>query len=165
MKILGIDHVSVTTADIARSLAFYHDLLGIPVRAVGELSGDEVEQITGVDDARLLTADLDLGGGQVLELIEYVGRGEGKALPLERPGSGHIGLQVDDVDGIRLRLLDAGVDVRSEPVTLTEAGDWYGVRCMTVLDPDGVAVELVQRARQTPGAPDEAAAGHADTPP
>ena len=33
MKILGIDHVSVTTADIARSLAFYHDLLGIPVRA------------------------------------------------------------------------------------------------------------------------------------
>ncbi|MGH2594560.1 MAG: VOC family protein [Actinomycetota bacterium] len=164
MKILGIDHVSVTTADIAKSLAFYHDLLGIPVRAVGELSGDEVEQITGVGGARLHTADLDLGGGQVLELIEYVGAREGKAMPLERPGSGHIGLQVDDVDGIRLRLLDAGVEVPSEPVTLTEAGHWHGVRCMTVRDPDGVAVELVQRARQIAGAPDAAAAGRSDTP-
>ena len=164
MKILGIDHVSVTTADIAASLAFYHDLLGIPVRAVGELSGAEVEQITGVGDAKLLTADLDLGGGQVLELIEYVGTAQGKALPIERPGSGHIGLQVDDLDEIHLRLLDAGVDVRSEPVTLTEAGDWHGVRCMTVLDPDGVAVELVQRARMTPGAPDAASAVHADPP-
>ena len=163
MKVLGIDHVSVTTADIAKSLAFYHDLLGIPVRAVGELSGDEVEQITGVGGARLLTADLDLGGGQVLELIEYIGASEGKALPLERPGSGHIGLQVDDVDGIRLRLLEAGVEVPSEPVTLTEAGDWHGVRCMTVRDPDGVAVELVQRARQIPGAPDAAVAGRSDT--
>jgi catechol 2,3-dioxygenase-like lactoylglutathione lyase family enzyme len=164
VKILGIDHVSVTTADIAKSLAFYHDLLGIPVRAVGELSGDEVEQITGVDGARLLTADLDLGGGQVLELIEYVGGEEGTALPLEHAGSGHIGLQVDDVNEIRLRLLEAGVEVRSEPVTLTEEGDWHGVRCMTVLDPDGVAVELVQCARQVPGAPDAATAGRSDTP-
>ena len=164
MRIVGIDHVSVTTADIAKSLAFYHDLLGIPVRAVGELSGEEVEQITGVDGARLHTADLDLGGGQVLELIEYVGADTGTALPLERPGSGHIGLQVDDVDGIHLRLLDAGVDVRSEPITLTEAGDWHGVRCMTVLDPDGVAVELVQRARQTRGAPEAAAPARSETP-
>ncbi len=163
MKILGIDHVSVTTADIATSLAFYHDFLGIPVRAVGELSGEEIEQMTGVPGARLLTADLDLGGGQVLELIEYVGLSEGKALPLERAGSGHIGLQVDDVDGIHLRLLDAHVEVRSEPVTVTEAGDWFGARCMTVLDPDGVAVELVQRARQTSEASDEAAAGRSAT--
>jgi catechol 2,3-dioxygenase-like lactoylglutathione lyase family enzyme len=164
VKILGIDHVSVTTADITTSLAFYRDLLGIPVRAVGELSGDEVERITGVRDARLLTADLDLGGGQVLELVEYVGLGEGKALPLERAGSGHIGLQVDDLDAIHRRLLDAGVEVRSEPVTLTEAGDWHGVRCMTVLDPDGVAVELVQRALKIPAAPDVATVGRIDRP-
>ena len=163
MKILGIDHVSVTTADIARSLAFYHDLLGIPVRAVGELSGEEIEQMTGVPGARLLTADLDLGGGQVLELIEYAGLSEGKALPLEHAGSGHIGLQVDDVDGLALQLGDAAIEVRSEPVTVTEAGDWFGARCMTVLDPDGVAVELVQRARPTSGAPDATAAGRADT--
>ena len=145
MKILGLDHVSVTTADIARSLAFYRDLLGLSVRSVGELSGDEVEHITGVPGARLLSADLDLGRGQVLELLEYVGAGEGTALALERPGSGHIGLTVDDIDRVHRTLADAGVMVKSAPVELTEPGDWHGVRCMTVLDPDGVAVELVQR--------------------
>ena len=145
MRILGLDHVSVTTGDIARSLAFYRDLLGLPVRAVGELSGEEVERITGVPGARLLSADLDLGNGQVLELLEYVGAEEGAALPLERPGSGHIGLVVDDVDSVHRTLIDAGVTVRSSPVELSEPGDWNGVRCMTVFDPDGVAVELVER--------------------
>jgi catechol 2,3-dioxygenase-like lactoylglutathione lyase family enzyme len=150
MRILGLDHVSVTTADIARSLAFYRDLLGLPVRSVGELSGGEVEQITGVRGARMLSADLDLGRGQVLELLEYVGAGDGAALPLERPGSGHIGLTVDDIDRVHSTLVEAGVAVKSAPVELTEPGDWHGVRCMTVLDPDGVAVEMVERPPRAP---------------
>jgi catechol 2,3-dioxygenase-like lactoylglutathione lyase family enzyme len=148
MRILGLDHVSVTTGDIARSLAFYRDLLDLPVRSVGELSGEAVERITGVPGARLLSADLDLGRGQVLELLEYVGAADGEALALERPGSGHIGLTVDDVDAIHSKLVDAGWTVDSMPVELTEPGDWFGVRCMTVLDPDGVAVELVERPRR-----------------
>jgi catechol 2,3-dioxygenase-like lactoylglutathione lyase family enzyme len=147
MTILGLDHVSVTTGDIARSLAFYRDVLGLPVRAVGELSGEDVDRITGVPGARLLSADLDLGRGQVLELLEYVGSDEGEALALERPGSGHIGLMVDDIDRVHRALVGAGVAVKSAPVELTEPGDWFGVRCMTVLDPDGVAVELVERPR------------------
>jgi catechol 2,3-dioxygenase-like lactoylglutathione lyase family enzyme len=147
VRIVGLDHVSVTTADIQRSLAFYGDLLGIPVLAVAELSGEEVDAITGIEGAKLLTADLDLGRGQVLELIEYVGAGEGSALPLERPGSGHIGLAVEDLDEVRHRLIDAGSVVRSDQVEMSEPGAWHGVRCMTVLDPDGVAVELVQRPR------------------
>jgi catechol 2,3-dioxygenase-like lactoylglutathione lyase family enzyme len=147
MRILGLDHVSVTTGDIARSLAFYRDLLELPVRSVGELSGEEAERITGVPAARLLSADLDLGNGQVLELLEYVGGGEGEALAMESPGSGHIGLTVDDVDALHSKLVDAGWTVRSAPVELTEPGDWNGVRCMTVHDPDGVAVELVERPR------------------
>jgi catechol 2,3-dioxygenase-like lactoylglutathione lyase family enzyme len=147
MRILGLDHVSVTTSDIARSLAFYRDLLGLPVRSVGELSGDEVDRITGVPGARLLSADLDLGRGQVLELLEQVGSADGEPAP-QRQGSGHIGLTVDDVDQIHGKLVAAGVTVKSAPVVLTEPGDWLGVRCMTVLDPDGVAVELVERPKE-----------------
>ena len=103
--------------------------------------------MTGVPGARLLSADLDLGRGQVLELLEYVGAGEGAALALERPGSGHIGLTVDDVDALHNKLVDAGWPVKSDPVELSEPGDWFGSRCMTVHDPDGVAVELVERPR------------------
>jgi len=148
VRIVGLDHVSVTTGDIARSLAFYRDLLGLSVLGVGELTGEVVEKITGVSGARLLSADLDLGHGQVLELLEYVGEDEGAGLPLERPGSGHIGLTVDDVDAVHSTLVDAGWTVRSAPVELTEPGYWNGIRCMTVLDPDGVSVELVERPRR-----------------
>jgi catechol 2,3-dioxygenase-like lactoylglutathione lyase family enzyme len=158
MRILGLDHVSVTTSDIARSLAFYRDLLGLPVRSVDELSGDEVDRITGTPGARLLSADLDLGRGQVLELLEYVGAPDGVALGSEHPGSGHIGLMVDDVDQVHGSLVAAGVTVRSVPVELTEPGDWHGVRCMTVLDPDGVAVELVERPKRREPAGIEAVA-------
>jgi len=163
VTILGLDHVSITTADISRSLAFYRDLLGIPVRGVQELSGAEVERITGIAGARMLAADLDLGRGQVLELIEYVDAGDGKALPLDHPGSGHIGLAVTDLDELQRRLLDAGIDVPEEPVLLTEPGDWFGARCMTVSDPDGVAVELVQRQIRAPQAAVEENA-HTDRP-
>lgn len=145
MRVVRLDHVSVTTGDIERSLAFYQDLLGIPVTTVGEVSGAEVERLTGVPGARMLIADLDLGEGQVLELIEYIAGEEGHALPLAHPGTGHIGLTVEDLDSMHGRLVGAGVRVRSEPVELTEPGAWHGVRCFTVLDPDGVAVELVER--------------------
>ncbi len=156
MTILGLDHVSVTTADIARSLAFYRDLLQIPVKGVAELSGPEVEQITGVAGARMLTADLDLGNGQVLELVEYLGGSEGIALPLDQAGSGHIGFAVRDVSELHRRLVDAGIPVTSEPTRISDPGDWFGAWCMTVRDPDGVAVELVQRpVRIVPATGDE----------
>jgi catechol 2,3-dioxygenase-like lactoylglutathione lyase family enzyme len=153
VKIIGLDHVSVTTGDIERSLAFYRDVLGLPVRSVGEVTGAEVERLTGVLGARLLTADLDLGRGQILELVEYVGARDTRersaddsgAPSIDTPGGGHVGLLVDDVDETHRRLVEAGAIVRSEPVELTEPGDWFGARCVTVLDPDGVAVELVER--------------------
>ena len=35
MKVRGLDHVSVTVADLDRSLAFYRDLLGLRVFTAG----------------------------------------------------------------------------------------------------------------------------------
>jgi catechol 2,3-dioxygenase-like lactoylglutathione lyase family enzyme len=146
VRILGLDHLSVTTADIERSLGFYRDVLGLVVRSVGEVSGDAVERITGVAGARLLGASLDLGGGQSLELIEYARPGEQHGWSSTAPGSGQIGLAVDDLDGARRRLADAGITIRSEPTEVTEGGSTG--RRMTVIDPDGMPVELVERSRE-----------------
>ena len=84
MRVRRLDHVSVTTGDIERSLGFYQDLLGIPVTSVGEVSGAEVERLTGMPGTRMLIADLDLGDGQVLDLGE-IGRG-GVGAPARAPG-------------------------------------------------------------------------------
>jgi catechol 2,3-dioxygenase-like lactoylglutathione lyase family enzyme len=143
-----LDHVSVTCADLERSIAFYRDALGLPFLGRGESGDPELSTVSGLPGTKIRWAELDLGGGQLLELIEYV---EPKGEPLEQhthdPGSGHIGLAVEDVDGLYERLVDLGAPVRSEPVELTEEGDWNGVRTLYLADPDGVTIELVERPR------------------
>jgi len=105
----------------------------------------------GTSGASIRWADLDLGDGHVLELLEFV---EPQGKPLEKvlwdPGAGHIGLRVDDIDAVRARLRDAKVEVRSEPVTLEEPGPWFGVRVLYAIDPDGTWVELVERPSPLP---------------
>jgi catechol 2,3-dioxygenase-like lactoylglutathione lyase family enzyme len=143
-----LDHVSVTCADVERSIAFYRDVLGLPLLGSGESGQPELSEVSGYPDTQIRWAELDLGGGQVLELIQYLEpRGEPLAQRVVDPGSGHIGLMVEDADTMHARLVAAGVDVRSEPVTLTEEGDWNGVRTMYLSDPDGVTIELVERPR------------------
>jgi catechol 2,3-dioxygenase-like lactoylglutathione lyase family enzyme len=142
-----LDHVSVTCADLERSVAFYRDALGLPLLGSGESGQPELSEVSGYPDTRIRWAELDLGGGQLLELIEYLEpRGEPLAQRVMDPGSGHIGLTVHDADAMHARLVAAGVHVRSEPVTLTEEGDWNGVRTLYISDPDGATIELVERA-------------------
>jgi catechol 2,3-dioxygenase-like lactoylglutathione lyase family enzyme len=142
-----LDHVSVTTADLDRSIAFYRDVIGLPLLDRGELDGRELETLIRRRGARARWAELALGRGQVLELLQYVEPAEDAVAPPPwRPGAAHIGLSVDSLDEVLARLDDADVDV-SDVVVLTEPG-WEGVRCAYASDPDGVAVELVQRPRE-----------------
>ncbi len=142
-----LDHVSVTTADLEASIAFYRDLLGLPLLDRGETDGDDLGTLTGRRGARARWAELALGGGQVLELMQYVEPVEAAVEQRTwRPGATHIGLSVTALDRV-LEALGAGGFEASEPVFLTEEG-WEGVRCAYVADPDGVAIELVERPRE-----------------
>jgi diaminopimelate decarboxylase len=144
--VLALDHVSITCADLDRSMAFYADLLGIPVRDRGEEEGGEVAEITGLPGARIRWADLELGRGQVLELIQYLEpAGTAAGGSLSDPGAVHIALEVESADAAHRALREAGVEVRSAPVELTEPGSWQGSRCLYALDPDGVTVEIIER--------------------
>jgi catechol 2,3-dioxygenase-like lactoylglutathione lyase family enzyme len=141
-----VDHVSLTVADIDRSLRFYHDLLGIPVLGRGSETGSPGTQVTGVDHASYLYADLDLGSGQLLELLQYLEpRGVRRAHRINDLGSGHFGLRVDDLETVLLRLGRAGFAPRSQPVLLEKPTWWRGAMCVYVTDPDGATVELVER--------------------
>jgi catechol 2,3-dioxygenase-like lactoylglutathione lyase family enzyme len=61
------------------------------------------------------------------------------------PGSGHLAFEVERIDAIDARLRAAGCEPRSAPVTIEEPGDWFGCRCLYVADPDGFAIELLER--------------------
>jgi catechol 2,3-dioxygenase-like lactoylglutathione lyase family enzyme len=141
----GLDHVSVTSGDLDRSLAFYCDLLGLELRARGEAEGSSEFEITGIRDAKVRWADLQLPHGQVVELTEYAEPAGTPSRPEPNdPGATHIALRVPDADAAYERLREAGVSVRSEPTTIHEPGAWDGARAFYASDPDGVIVELIQ---------------------
>jgi catechol 2,3-dioxygenase-like lactoylglutathione lyase family enzyme len=142
-----LDHAGITVGDLDRSLRFYHELLGLPVRSRGEDRGAHIAAITGLDGARVRFADLDAGGGRLVELLQYVTPGAAPA-PAEpnAPGTGHVAIQVADVVAAAERLRAAGVAIRSRgPVAIEDDGDWAGVTCLYATDPDGFTVELLQR--------------------
>jgi catechol 2,3-dioxygenase-like lactoylglutathione lyase family enzyme len=146
MTVGGIDHAGMTVASLHSALGFYRDLLGLRVTGQGEDEGPELDAITGLSDVRMRYAELDLGGGQLLELVEMIAPA---GTPLAQrpcdPGASHVALRVDDVDALFERLVAAGVSVAGRPTTITARGAWNGARCVYVEDPDGRTVELVQR--------------------
>ena len=149
--VLGIDHVSITVADLDRSLEFYEGQLGLTVRDRGEIDPALIERMTGVAGAVVNYADVELGS-RVLELLQYetaeLARPISSRLP--RAGGIHIGLGVDDAQAVYERLAGAGATPLSPPVPLPEDGsDWSGSLVFYVRDPDGVTVEIVQRAAPT----------------
>jgi len=145
-----LDHVSVTVADVERSLRFYRGLLKIPVLGRGEDEGPPVRGSGGVTRSRFRYADLELGGGQILELLQYLRpkRGAVHSTPYA-PGGGHLGIRVADLDAALRRLRAAGVLPRFDPIQVDAPTWWAGARVVYVADPDGTTVELVER----PGPP------------
>jgi glyoxylase I family protein len=149
VTVLGIDHSGITVASVADALGFYRDLLGLHVTDEGEDSGPELDAITGLTGVHIRYAELDLGGGRLLEVIEFLPpRATGLAQPPTAPGASHLALRVDDVDALCARLAAAGATVRGTPTTITAPGPWQGARCVYVEDPDGRTVELIQRTEQ-----------------
>jgi catechol 2,3-dioxygenase-like lactoylglutathione lyase family enzyme len=146
MSVRGIDHAGITVASLRAALHFYRDLLGLLVTDEGEDAGPELDAITGQSGVRMRFAELDLGSGQLLEMIEYTPPEGGRLLQGPRDsGASHLALRVDDVDALCARLVAAGVTVPGRPTTITAPGAWNGARCVYVEDPDGRTVELVQR--------------------
>ena len=145
--ITGLDHVAVHCGDLDRSLRFYCDLLGLAVRHRGTLEGVDVATMLGRAAVSVRFADLELGQGRTLELIELQRTTSPRP---SRPGATHLALGVDDAVAMHARLKGADVPVASDPVTLLDEGFWQGCIAFYASDPDGVTVELIQRRSTGP---------------
>jgi catechol 2,3-dioxygenase-like lactoylglutathione lyase family enzyme len=141
MTVTGLDHVSIASGDLDRSLEFYTGLLGLRLMSRGEIDAATVAEITGRTDIRVRFADIDLGRGQVLEVLHQV---EGDA---PTPGDGHFSLAVSDIEEVYARLVAAGVQTQGKITEIDEPGHWFGARAAYVVDPDGLTVELIQRQK------------------
>jgi catechol 2,3-dioxygenase-like lactoylglutathione lyase family enzyme len=139
--IKAIDHVGLSTADIARSIHFYHDLLGMEVTEQEEIENKpDYDHIFALKNVKAKSAMLRLGSMQI-ELFEFE-RPRGKAPDLNQPVNNpriyHICFEVTDIQKEYERLKAAGVPFHYPPQDFGIAKAVYG------RDPDGNIFELLQ---------------------
>ena len=119
MRVTGFDHIVIISSDVERTVAWYHDELGLAVERLDQWRAGEV----GFPSLRLsATSIIDVLAG------ERTGR-----------NVDHVALVVDDVDLDELAT-SGRFDVVSGPTGLWGARG-HG-RGMYVRDPDGNVVEL-----------------------
>src|SRR5260370_36764402 len=93
----AIDHVGLTVADLDRAVEFWCGRLGLRLLGRATETGPDIASLIGEDSVELEIADLDAGGGRIIELIKYI-RPAGRPVRARSrdPGSSHSPLRVDD---------------------------------------------------------------------
>ncbi len=147
---LGIDHTAIVVEDTDESLGFYRDTLGMSVAGTSENSGAEQERLNNVFGARVrITALRARGGGPGIELLEYLAPRTGRPIP---GSASRTDLASWHVRAAATRLDAAPASVRLVSPGVIEIPDVTGpARAVSVMDPDGHVVELVEE--QGVGAP------------
>ena len=136
-----LHHTGFVVKNGEESTAFYRDVVGLSLIRAYERMGTGIDQVVGYENAHLSAAILDIGGGHILELIQYVNpRSEDR--PTEERnvlGATHLALLVADIHALYARLAEKGGQVMNPPAEL-EPGR---IACY-LQDPDGNWIELLE---------------------
>ncbi len=122
-----IDYTMVIVSDMTRSVEFYRDKLGIPLKFQ---SPDWTEFQTGA-------TTLALHGGGILQ--------EGARGDQSKPaGTCSIGFNVEDVDGTYEELKAKGINFVMPPTQR----EGEGIKLAVCVDPDGLPISFAQMVAQ-----------------
>jgi glyoxylase I family protein len=138
MQLTGLHHITLITADIERSIAFYRDVLGLGI--VRDTPSDDDPGVRHV-----WFGAVDGTPGRLLSVMEY------PQLPTGVVGTGstqHFALAVETAEE-----LDAWRGYLAEQeVECSEVFDRGGFRSLYLRDPDGHVVEIATRLLVSPAA-------------
>lgn len=142
-----VHHLAATVQDLDQTLAFYCDVLGAtiewPEGPVQE--GPQTDTIFGIPGCRVRVAGINLHG-TIIEFFEFLSPPSKEYEKLKDHyrslGWMHVAIEVDDIDEQVRRLSDKGVEFLY-PVQKLPHGD----KMVYFLDPNGIMLELIQRAR------------------
>ena len=136
MQQVRAHHVGVTVSDLD-SVVDVYERLGLDCVARFSVAGEAFSTAVGVEGASADFAHLDAEGVRI-ELVAYEPEAAAaESSEVNRPGTAHIGLSVDDVDAFYDALPDA-VETRSAPQR-TESG----TKILFLEDPEGNLVEIL----------------------
>ncbi len=147
IRIEAIEAVTLTVADLERSVAFFADVLDFEKVSEKEISGAEVEHFFGLFGARARVARMTLGD-EAIELVEFTAP-RGRPFPVDtKPNDRwfqHVAIIVSDMDRAYARLREHHVEHAStEPQRLP---DWNpnagGIEAFYFRDPDRHFLEIL----------------------
>lgn len=136
MNILGIEHIGIAVKNLAESVRWYEEVLGI--RAVGQET---------VEEQKVTVAFLPLGGSEI-ELLESTSEDGPIARFIEKNGEGiqHIALCVDDIDAALAEMKEKGVRMIDETPRYGAGG--ARIAFVHPKASRGVLLELCQREKK-----------------
>jgi catechol 2,3-dioxygenase-like lactoylglutathione lyase family enzyme len=142
----GVAHVGFTVRDVDSASRFYSGLFGVEPEVHAVYDRPYTAEQVGYEDAKLDIAIFRIpGSGVRLELIQYrnpVGRPVD--IETKNPGTAHLCLTTDDLDGMSARMASLGATPRSTaPVRIT-AGPNEGRRVCYFRDPQGFTIEVLE---------------------
>jgi len=139
--IKDIRHTGIVVSDVEASLRFYRDLLGFQIVKQMEESGEYIDSILSLPNARVTTVKMASPAGQMIELLKYHSHpAKQKAREICEIGISHIAFTVDDLDVEYRRLKDEGFEFSSSPQI---SPDGYA-KVAFCRAPEGTLVELVE---------------------
>lgn len=143
MKIQRIDHVGVIVNDLAAAKAFFLNL-GLEVQGEGEVEGEWVDRVIGLDNVKSAVVMLRVPGGQAnIELIQFFtpsAEGGNPELPANTLGIRHIAFAVEDIKAVVARLKEKGTEPFGEIQDFERRYKLCYVR-----GPEGIILELAEQ--------------------
>jgi catechol 2,3-dioxygenase-like lactoylglutathione lyase family enzyme len=145
MKIHRIDHVGVIVSDLSAAKAFFLDF-GLEVQGEGEVEGEWVDQVVGLNDVKAAIVMLGTPDGQArIELAKF-------STPLDEKGIRqsfantlgirHIAFAVEDIEALVAKLKKKGTENFSEIQTYENEYKLCYVR-----GPEGIILELAEQIK------------------
>jgi catechol 2,3-dioxygenase-like lactoylglutathione lyase family enzyme len=143
MATVTFRHIGICTSDIERSSRFYTGALGFEALMEVTQMGAPYDALIEQPGATLQVQQLRCGD-VTIELLGFAGgevSGSADRAPMNRRGFTHMTLMVDDIEATVARFREFGG--RVHPETRIESPFGPLLFCT---DPDGVRIELMQRA-------------------
>jgi len=144
-------HTNIVARDWRKLSRFYQEVFGCtPVPPERDLSGDWLDRATGLVRARIEGIHLRLPGhgdaGPTLEIFQYHDQPEILETSPNRPGLGHLAFAVEDVEAVKVAVLEAGGGTVGEVVGVEIPGVG-GIEFAYLRDPEGNIVEVQRTLR------------------
>jgi len=142
MAIQRMDHVGVVVDDLEAAKAFFVEL-GLEVQGDGQVQGDWVDRVVGLEGIEVEFAMVEASQGGRLELIKFhtpSGPAADGHAPANTPGIRHVAFIVDDIDAAVASSRAHGGELVGE---VERYGDIY--RLCYIRGPEGIIVELAER--------------------